>query len=91
MHHNLKGGRQSQCANCLHCGMKRHATGEIGSALGVICHKCKKIGHFNGSALVKGHSYSRDRGGCSFPRDTELLSQYSLDDHSLPERTRDLV
>ena len=25
------------------------------------------------------------------PRDTELLSRYSLDDCSLPERTRDLV
>ena len=44
-----------------------------------------------GSVLVEGHSYCRDTGECSLPRDTEFQRQYSLDGHGLPEKTRDLV
>ena len=48
-----KGSRQGQRANCLRCGRRKHAPGEKCPATGVICHRCKKKGHFKAQCLSK--------------------------------------
>ena len=68
-------------AKCTRCGTNRHQGSEKCPARNVICHKCKKKGHFKAHCLSRGSTASTSE--VEVQDDTAFLGTLSSEESSI--------